>query len=360
MYEIPKNLNKYEDEFIPLVKWNFRQFVFFLILLGSIAAFYHFIGLNPIAKISIIIPIALVSVILIHLHFDEKLTSWLNLKNSLQNIGYYDPRLDKFNPISSIKDDAVYLKNGILVAIIEVKPIDFSILGDQEKEEALDNYRAFLRSLDYPLQLCCRSSEVNLGGWLSNLKKMVLESNNNANALDRIESLTKWIKKEISESGTRNRLFYIIVPYRDLSEQKSVGDSIKELFFLLLGKEAIFSSKRKAEYDKSLKVLGNRVEDVTEKISKTGVKARRMNSNQLLSLYTTYFTDLFEIDTSYLSPVMWLRSSKDKGQFKKFVMRKVYDRVTSYNPDKPELPEDLNLDEIDLFESIIAKGQENE
>ncbi len=360
MYEIPKNLNKYEDEFIPFVKWNFRQFVYFLVLLGSIAAIYHFLNINPIVKLCILIPIAVVSLILIHLHFDERVTAWLNLKNSLHDIGYYNPKLDKFIPISSIRDNTIYLKNGILLAIIEVKPIDFSILGDAEKEDVLANYRAFLRSLDYPLQICCRSSDVNLGGWLSNLRKMVVEHNNNTNSLERIESLTKWIGKEITESSTRNRLFYIIVPYKDFSEQKSFADSMKELFFYLLGKEVIFSGKRKEEYNKSLKVLGNRVEDVIEKISNTGVKAKRMNSNQLLSLYTTYFTDLFEIDTSYLSPVMWLNSSNDKSEFSKFVMRKVYDKVANYDDKKPDQTflQDLNIDELDLFNQIITNGAE--
>ena len=355
MYEIPKNLNKYEDEFIPFIKWNFRQFIYFLILLGSVSAIYHFVKVSLVIKLCIIIPVGVVSLVLIHIKFDEKLGSWLNLKSSLRNIGYYDPKMDKFIPISSIKNNTVYLKNGILLAIIQVKPIDFSILGDSEKEDLLFNYRAFLRSLDYPLQICCRSAEVNLTEWLSNLNKIAVENNNSSTALERIESLTKWIEKEISESSTRDRLFYIIVPYRDFSEQKNFVDSMKELFFYLSGKEVIFSGKRKAQYEKSLNELSNRVEDVAEKIIKTGVKAKRMNSNQLLSLYTTYFTDLFEIDTSYLSPVMWFKSSNDEGLFKKFVMKKVYEKVTEYDPKKPDpnILEDLNIDEIDLFNSII-------
>ncbi|MEA2037412.1 MAG: hypothetical protein U9O94_07925 [Nanoarchaeota archaeon] len=361
MYEIPKNLNKYEDEFIPVVKWNFRQFMYFLVLLGTISALYHFINASLIIKLCIIIPLSIVSITLIHMKFDERLTAWLNLKNSLRNIGYYDPQMDKFIPISSIKDNTIYLKNGILMAIIEVKPIDFSILGDAEKEDVLFNYRGFLKSLEHPLQICCRSAEVNFTEWLSNLKGVVVNNNNTPTSLERIESLTKWIEKEISETNTRNRLFYIVVPYRDFSQQKTFTDSMKELFFYLFGKEVIFSGKRKEQYEKSLKEVSNRVEDVVEKITKTGVKAKRMNSNQLLSLYTTYFTDLFEIDTSYLSPVMWLKSSHDKALFKKFTMKKVYEKITEYDPKKPNpiLLDDLNIDDISLFNEIIrSEGEE--
>jgi len=352
MYEIPKNLNKYEDEFIPFIKWNFRQFIYFLVLLGSVAGIYHFIDVNLIIKLSIIIPLSVISLTLIHMKFDNKLVSWLNLKSSLHNIGYYDPKMDKFMPISSIKNNTVYLKNGILLAIIEVKPIDFTILGDGEKESLLYNYRAFLRSLDFPLQMCCRSADVNLTEWLSNLKNIVVENNNTPNALERIDALTKWIENEISESNTRNRLFYIIIPYRDFSEQKNFTDSMKELFFMFLGKEVIFSGKRKVEYEKSLNELRDRVDDVIEKISKTGVTAQRMNSNKLLSLYSTYFTDMFEIDTSYLSPVMWFKGSKHKELFKKFVMKKVFAKANEYDVNKPDNFDDLNVDEIDLLNNI--------
>jgi hypothetical protein len=348
MYEIPKNLNRYEDEFIPFIKWNFRQFIYFLILLALDSGIFKLLKVSSILKFSIIIPLSIVSVFLIHLRFDERLSSWLNLKHSLRDVGYYDPKMESFIPIVSIKDNTVYLKNGILLAIIEVKPINFSILGMAEKEDVLFNFRGFLRSLEFPLQMCCRSADVNLSEWLNNMKNITLKNNNNAHSIEQIESFTKWIEEEISKSNTRNRLFYIIVPYRDFSEQKTFTDSMKEMFFFLLGKEIIFSGKRKKQYEKSLKEVEGRVSDVIEKIEKTGVSAKRMNSNQLLSLYTTYFTDMFEIDTSYLSPVMWFKSGSREG-FRKFALQKVYNKLNGYD-------ETINIDEIDLMKRLKKRG----
>lgn len=352
MYEIPKNLNKYEDEFIPFVKWNFRQFIYFLILLGSIAAIYHFVKVSIVIKLSILIPFSVICVILIHLRFDEKLSAWLNQKTSLHNVGYYDSRMDKFIPIASIQDNTVYLKNGTLLAIIEIKPIDFLILADDQKESVLFNYRGFLKSLDFPLQICCRSADVNLTEWLSNLKKITVQNSHNPIALERVDALTKWIEREIIETNTRNRLFYIIVPYHDFSEQTSFYDATKELILMLLGRQIVFSGKRKVHYEKSLKEVSNRIEDVIEKITKLGVKAKRMNSNKLLSLYTTYFTDMFEIDTSYLSPVMWFKGKNES--FDKYVFKKIFD-IVNENSINDKVPDNLNIDEIDLYNEVIKK-----
>ena len=116
---------------------------------------------------------------------------------------------------------------------------------------------------------------------------------------------------------------------------------------MLLGKQVVFSGKRQIHYEKSLKELSNSVEDVIEKIVKLGVKAKRMNSNKLLSLYTTYFTDMFEIDTSYLSPVMWFKGSKDL--FSKFAMKKIFAAVNENRKNE------LNIDEIELYNEISKK-----
>ena len=142
------------------------------------------------------------------------------------------------------------------------------------------------------------------------------------------------------------------MPYHDFSEQKSFLDSAKELLLMLLGRQVFFTGKRKVHYEKSLKELSNRVDDVIEKITKLGVKAKRMNSNKLLSLYTTYFTDMFEIDTSYLSPVMWFSGKNDL--FDKFVIKKSFDMVVE-NSNKQPVPDNLNIDEIDLYKNIAKK-----
>ncbi|MBI2138793.1 PrgI family protein [Candidatus Woesearchaeota archaeon] len=351
MYEIPKNLNKYEDEFIPFVRWNFRQFVYFLLLIGISAVAYQSIPLSPMLKLSALLPLGAIGLVLIHVRADEKLISRLNLRASLRNVGYYDSKMEKLIPIHSIHENAIYLKNGIMLAILEVKPIDFSMLGDDEKESVLHNYRGFLKALDFPLQVCCRSAEVNLSTWLLNLRKLAGENSSRTHSDARINALSVWIEQEIKSSGTRNRLFYIIVPFRDFSEQKSLANSIRELLFYLAGKELVLSGKRKVEFAKSLRALSGRVEDIGEMIAKTGVKARRLNSNELLSLYANYFTDLFEIDVSYLSPVMWSKNTSEE-KFQKFARAKVFDFLNDGLDGSL-----LNGEELELA-SKISSGEE--
>ncbi|MCK5283609.1 MAG: hypothetical protein KAK00_09475 [Nanoarchaeota archaeon] len=61
--------------FTNIVKWNFRQFIYFLVLLGTIAAMYHFTPVNIVIKLIVIVPISVIVLILIHIKLDEKFTS---------------------------------------------------------------------------------------------------------------------------------------------------------------------------------------------------------------------------------------------------------------------------------------------
>ena len=349
MYEIPKNLNKYEDEFIPFLRWNFRQFFFSLVLLAIVLGLYHFLPLSIIVKLPLIVIISLAGGLLIHAKADQKLISWANYKSSLPNVGYYVKKMEEFIPSVSIKDDAIFMKDGVVLAAIEVKPIDFSRLGTDEKEDALYHYRAFLRSLDKPLQIYCRSAEVNLKPWLANLKRLASENSKSQVSLERIEHLSNWIQDEITASNTRDRVFHIIVAYRDYNARMSLSDAVKEMLYMLAGKEPSHLNKRKIENEKSLKELSNISEDIIEKLEKTGVSAKRMTSDKLLSLNASIFTDLCEIKTSYLSPISCLTSAEKLSAFAEFSMKKVHEKLN--DADQSHFS-GLNIDEIDLCNAI--------
>jgi len=167
----------------------------------------------------------------------------------------------------------------------------------------------------------------------------------------------------LNKQKTRNRLFYIIIPYTDFSQTKSFGDSLKEFLAMLVGKELVLGGKRKEAYEKSLRILAARTEDITEKIEKTGIEAKRLKSNQLLSLYTTYFSDMFEINSSYLSPVMWLKSRKQNTEYKKFVDEKMKEKLHEIHASTGTISKhlkDLNHDDRDRFYEIYNQFNEGE
>jgi len=277
LYEIPKNLNRYSEEFVPVLKWNLRQSVY-----GAVAFFLCF-GLflklpeaKPMLKLSLPLISFVFLGILIHLKVDEKLLSWMNLMLSLRNVGYSDSRMDKFVPIKQIKNDIVYTSDEKCLAILKTKPIDFSLLSEDEQLEVISSYQYFLRSLDFPCQISCRSVEVNLNKWYTN----VIESADKTGNKERMKHMIEWMKKNIEDNKTRTRIFYIVIPYERNKKDKEAAE---------------------------ITILNERSKDIIKRLDNCDLKTFRMGTDELLSLYSSYFTDLSEMNMTLLSPVTWLK-----------------------------------------------------
>lgn len=305
-YKIPKNLTKYSELFI----WglSFKQFGY--ASATAIALFFVLAKLKFIMplKIAICVPIVIIGLLFMYGKVDEKWVSKQNLKRSLRNTGYYDPKIDSFIAIREINDSAVFLKSGKMLAILQAQPIDFSILGKDQQEYVMETYRNWLRSLGYEVQVTCRSIDLDMTSWLGNLGKKEPAKND----MKRHNSFRKWITEFVEKRNVRNRVFYIIIPLRmSIKSKKSFfnafGDWMKGNTFQAIDKDD-------PAYQKAVRALDDRVKNCMESLTPCGVKIKRLDNNELLGLYSSYFTNVPGGGRSYLTPAMWLERADELKQ----------------------------------------------
>lgn len=296
MYKIPKNLTAYSETFL----WgmSFKQFGY--LAATAFALFMIFVRTQfPMpAKIAIAVPVLLLGLLFIYGRIDDKWASTRNLKKSIRKTGYYDSRIDRFIPVKEVKDDVVFLKSGKLLAVLEAIPIDFDILSEDEQEYVLNAYRNWLRSLDYEVQITCRSVKLEMDEWLNNLAKRdeVKEANG------RFNSFRKWIGEFVESKEVRNRVFYIIIPLRaTIQSKKSFWQALKSM--LVSSPEGL--NRDDPAYKKALGELDDRVSNCNESLAVVDVKVRRLGTNELLGLYSSYFTNVPGGGKSYLTPITW-------------------------------------------------------
>jgi hypothetical protein len=308
-YKIPKNLTKYSELFI----WglSFKQFGYASAM--ALALFFVFAKMPTVPmylKIIMTVPIVLIGFLFMYGKVDEKWVSKQNLKKSLRNTGYYDSKIDSFISIKEINDDTVFLKSGKMLAILKTNPIDFAILGKEQQEYVMNTYRNWLRSLDYEVQVTCRSIDLNMTNWLQNLGKKEYAKRDPK----RHNSFKKWISEFVEKRNVRNRVFYIILPLTmsiqsNKSFFKSIGDWLK-------GKSISGLDKDDPAYKKALGALNDRVQNCMESLKPCGVKMKKLDNNELLGLYSSYFTNVPGGGRSYLTPAMWLERSDEIKQNK--------------------------------------------
>jgi hypothetical protein len=295
-YKIPKNLTKYSETFL----WGFTFKQFFYLLGLSFVLYLIISKLNTLVllKILLIIPVVLLGFLLIYGKIDEKVMKKLQLKGSLRKVGYYDPRIDSFIPLREIVDDIVLLKSGKMLAVLEILPIDFEIMSEVEQESVLSTYNNWLRSLDYEVQITSRSVDLTLTQWLSTVENTITEDNK-----ERYTIFKKWVNDLVNEEKVRNRIFYIIIPLHvQLKSKKSFLKSISNWISAAPVKSI---DRDDPSYKKALKDLEVRVQMCIETLKASQIKIRRLKSEELLGLYSSYFTNVSGGGKSYLTPVMW-------------------------------------------------------
>ncbi len=296
-YEIPKNLTKYSEEFL----WglSFRNFIYVAVFISAIALIILKLEmLSMYVRVIISLPIFLLMMAFVFGNLDEKLKAAHNLKSSLRDVGYYDPRIESFINIKEVRNNSVILKNGLVLAVIKVTPINFSILSDNQKDYVLAVYRKWLKSLDYDVQFNCRSVDIDINPWIESLEKKADYDT------ERFIVFKDWIKKKLENQKVRNRLFYIVIPlHTALVTKSSILDDMKSLFSGEYG-----TNVDENAFTISLNTLHDRVKHCKISLEACGLKVNRLNTNELLSVYSSYFTNTEAASKSYLTPAMWLKS----------------------------------------------------
>ncbi|MBW2995653.1 hypothetical protein KY312_04835 [Candidatus Woesearchaeota archaeon] len=190
-------------------------------------------------------------------------------KNKLKQIDFKD-----FLEIDEISDDVVILKNGAMLAVLRIKPVNFERMNEKNQQKIISAYRHWIESLTYPVQIVARTvnTDVNetMNIFRSTTEKHIKESSKDfKESLSKFRNFSSWLNIYSCKTRPR-RLFYVVIPYSPVYEDN------KDL-------------KKRKNFKKSLRKLNKRVFDSKKLLEATGVKTRRLSDKQLENFYDSYF-----------------------------------------------------------------------
>ncbi len=114
-----------------------------------------------------------------------------------------------------------YLETDQKVSVLKIKPINFTIKTDEEKQVIIKTFRKFLNSLNFPIQILIKTEPLKLDEYLNQLQQKSLN-----------KELVAGMKKHIGETlndKVLNKAFYIIIPEKSGLEKKQCMDKLKDL-----------------------------------------------------------------------------------------------------------------------------------
>ena len=276
-YEIPKNL-KYEEKFffnLSLVQAGWMG------LFGMLGAII-FLKTPLDFEVKAVIGIICLSVGggFAFLNLREHLTTFVNYYLRPRELGYLSKQMEGFIEVNKIVDSTAFLSNGSAKAILQVQPINFHILDARHQQAIISAYKDFLNSLDFPIQIVMRTVNLSLEEYLKTLETKVKKSKNekiHKQFIDFKEFVTTFIENH----AVKNRLFYIIIP----------------------------SGETNPKY--VLSQLDIRVTLCQEKLKACNLTTKRLNTNELVSMLSSYFEGFIENGTEYLSMLSFLEKPKE-------------------------------------------------
>ena len=142
-------------------------------------------------------------------------------------------------PIEKIFNNGIIkLKNKNYIKIIKIKPINFSLKSNLEKEAILNSYKIFLKTCNFDIQILIQSSKENLNKNFENIKNNLKKEKKEF--LNKIaEDYFYFIQKFNSMKNSSSKNFYIIISNNNNEEvEENIFQELNEKYFKI--KECLF------------------------------------------------------------------------------------------------------------------------
>lgn len=177
-----------------------------------------------------------------------------------EKIKFYKKRQNltkEWLPFDKILENGIIVTSKAFIKIIKIKPINYDLKSNLEKEAVLNSYKLFLKSCDFDIQILIQSKKEDLSKYFFYLNK-ISENEKNEKIKDMIINYISFIKKKAEENKSSTKNFFIIIKYNFDEKEKQIKDETEELAKNFL-KDCFFKIKE------SLSRCGNLIYDINSK-----------------------------------------------------------------------------------------------
>src|SRR5665647_1553914 len=185
----------------------------------------------------------------------------------------------QFVDVAEVKDDVIVLKNGTLRGVLNVSAINYDLKSTQEQEAIIEQYKNFLNSLDFPIQVLINSRKINIEKYLDFIERK--EKDQPSELLRfQISEYKNFIKHLVSVSNIMDKNFYIIIPFSSIeNREKSFWDGLGSLVNprkSIVEKRELFETCRNQ--------LFQRMDHIIASLSGIGLKMAPLKTKELIEL----------------------------------------------------------------------------
>lgn len=187
-----------------------------------------------------------------------------------------------FIPIKEIRDGVVVLKDNGLRGIVMTSSVNFALKSADEQNAIIYQFQNFLNSINFSIQIFTESRRLDIRPYIALLEKVSKEQENQLLQVQTREYI-EFIKSFTDSVNIMTKSFFIVVAYEPAIIQN------KNSFFSFFSKSEKSSKQRSENFEENRTQLLQRMEVVMAGLTRIGVRAVPLGTEELVELYYKLF-----------------------------------------------------------------------
>jgi type IV secretory pathway VirB4 component len=175
-----------------------------------------------------------------------------------------------FIPIEHIRDGILVLKDGSIRAILMASSVNLMLKSQDEQMGVLGQFQNFLNSLDFTVQICIQSREMDIRPYIHLLEDRYSTQQSELMKIQ-VREYIQFIKGFAEDSSIMTKGFYVVVPYAPAT----LTSTNKE--------------HRAVRFEEHRSQIEQRISVVAQGLAGCGVRTAQLGTEEVIELFYRMF-----------------------------------------------------------------------
>jgi hypothetical protein len=190
-----------------------------------------------------------------------------------------------FVPIKEIRDGTILLKDGGLRAIVLANSTNLSLKSSDEQIAIIMQFKNFLNTLDFPVQISVQSRRLDIRSYLLSLENRMKVQTEPLLKLQTKEYID-FIREFTESVNIMTKNFFVVVPYTEVSLKASTN-AFGNFFSRKNKNQAKIEAKM--DFEEKRSQLEQRISVVQQGLSSCGIKSAQLDTEQIVEVFYQVF-----------------------------------------------------------------------
>lgn len=186
--------------------------------------------------------------------------------------------------IDEIRDGVIILKSGGLRRVLIISGLNFELKSEDERNAVIASFQQMLIGLDFSIEFVVHSRRVDIRKYVDYIRKMTLNETHEILKIQ-AEEYIKFVQAFVELYSIMEKKFFAVIPYdpvyiKPQAIKSRIAEAVKKR---PPGTAAIHYSFE--EYEQYRNQLDIRVEEISMELSRLGVKAIPLGTEELIELF---------------------------------------------------------------------------